>query len=229
VRLVRAADDVSIALPTLVKTNDPFAVRLTVGPNYEDVARTYNIEVPLPAGVTYVAGSGGSARGRSVVVEVTTPAGTTTNTEASFQVRAQRSLGGRTLTFTATNTVNNPNSIAESTSADVKLSRYAFSGFLFPTPPDSTVIGGLPVILNFQVRDAATNRPIRGLVVNIDVKNAAGEVVLPSAPANTPVFDNYFHSFGTSGWKAGKYTATATLDDGTSYSMSFNLWRLFGR
>jgi subtilisin family serine protease len=234
VQFKRGANDLTISAPAdVVKAGTPFSVSLQVSANADQQARKYHISVPLPAGINYVNGSGGTLSAGAVTFDVTQPAGATTPITVAFQATSQKSNGGKTVTFTATHTVDNPNSIAESVSADIKVSKLGFSGFLFPTPPSSKVFIGWPTVLHFFVRDIATGRTVRDAKVTLSATNAAGEVVLPPTDAGNTVLGEFFYLLDTSSWKAGVYTVTATLDDGTAYSMNitvraFSLGALFG-
>ena len=90
------------------------------------------------------------------------------------------------------------------------------------------ILIGLPVILRFQVREAATNQALRGLTVGVQVTDRAGAVV-HEGDATSTLLSDYVHAFGTAGWAPGAYTVSVTLDDGTRYSMKLKLRKLFGR
>jgi hypothetical protein len=225
VRLLRAPNDVAISLPEVVKVGEAFPVQLTIGPNYDTVARRYQIRVQLPAGVNYVSGSGGRLTGRTVNFTVNTAAAVTTPTTVQFQVTPQRASSGTTLTFTATDTVNNPNSVAQTATDTSKVSGYIFSGFLSPRP-NSTVFAGWPTTIRFEIRDGATNTINRSTPVALQITNPDGSVLVDTTA--TGGARGHTYSWATNGLKSGLYGVKITLDDGTSYSMSVRIFSFRG-
>ena len=76
VKVVRGEDDVDIAVtPELVQVGDMLTVTSSVAANFTSEARTYNVSVPIPDGMSYVPGSadasGGSFDGSAVSFTVT--------------------------------------------------------------------------------------------------------------------------------------------------------------
>ncbi|UCC15094.1 MAG: S8 family serine peptidase, partial [Gammaproteobacteria bacterium] len=76
IRAVRGEDDVSIAVaPELVQIGGMIDVTASVKANFTSEARTYSVSVPIPEGMSYVAGSadasGGSFDGSAVSFTVT--------------------------------------------------------------------------------------------------------------------------------------------------------------
>jgi subtilisin family serine protease len=225
IRLLRAPNDVAIALPTLVKIGTAFPVQLTVGPNYDSVTRRYQIRVPLPTGVSYVNGSGGRLVRGAVVLNVSTPAGTTTPTPVQFQVTPQRASAGQALSFTATDTVNNPNSVAQTATATTQVSGYVFSGFLSPRP-NSTIFAGIPTTIRFEIRDGATNTLNTTMPVALQITNPDGTVAVDATVAGSARGHSY--AWRTNSLKSGVYGVKATLEDGTSYTMSVRIFSFRG-
>lgn len=225
VSLTRAPNDVSITLPSLVQTGTAFPVQLTVGPNYESVARRYQIRVPLPTGVNYVNGSGGRLSGRTVILSVNTPAATATPTQLQFQVTPQRASAGQALAFTATDTVNNPNSVAQTATANTQVSGFVFSGFLSPRP-NSTVFAGLSTNIRFEIRDGATNTLNTTMPVALQITNPDGTVATDATVAGSARGHSY--AWRTNGLRSGTYGVKVTLEDGTSYSMSVRVFSFRG-
>jgi len=227
-RMVREADDVSTKLPDLVSARTAFPVEVVIGPNYENVPRNYEIYLPLPEGVSYVDGSGGTLVGNEVVIDVSKDVGDTTSTTLAFEARVRSSLAGETVTFTANNVVDNANTVTETTTADVDVSAYVFSGFLNPTKPDSTVIAGRPALLRFRLTDGSRGGFLTDEEVALRVTNDIGDIMVEDTFKSVFLF-GYVHALNTREYDEGTYTVTAILPDGSEHSMPLNVkkWRWF--
>lgn len=223
-RLERGPDDVAIVLPERTRAPESMTVTLRVQPNFTAAPRTYDIEVPLPPGTSYIAGSGGTLVGDSVRFSVarlpTTPDAGTVQ-ELTFRVRvAGSSQPGLQLPFEQVNTVDAPDTAAESNVAVTSVQGFTFLGFLPPFTPGSSIPIGTVAPISFELRNAVTKEPIFFTVARAEVRDASGQLVAEGFFSG--VFQ-FVYEFDTTGLSPGPYTITAVLEDDFPYTMTVDL------
>jgi hypothetical protein len=224
VRIERGPDDVSIVVPERARVPESMTVRVRVQPNFTPTTRTYQIDVPVPPGTSYIAGSGGAFDGDSVrftVVRVPTTPAQGQVQELTFRVRVNGgSQPGTVLQFEQVNTVDAPDTAEESSVAPSALQAFTFTGFRAPITPGSNIQIGTVAPVKFRLVDAVTKAPIFFEIAQAEVRDASGQLV--ATGQFTGVFEFEF-AFDTTGLAPGQYTITAILSDSFPYSMKVNL------
>ncbi|HWN71181.1 MAG TPA: hypothetical protein VNM90_26265, partial [Haliangium sp.] len=223
VRITRGPDDVSVSVPERARLNESMTVTVRVQPNFTAAQRVYEIDVPLPFGTSYVAGSGGTFDGDSVhftVVRIPTTPDIGVVQELKFRVRVNSPAQGLFLDIAQSNTVNAPDTTVESSTAFFSVQAFTFLGFRPPIVNGSTIKIGNVAQAKFRLADAVTKEPIIFASALAEVRNASGQLV------QTGFFEGAFEfvfNFNTAGLSPGQYTITAVLSDGFPYSITVNL------
>jgi hypothetical protein len=223
VRITRGPDDVSVSVPALARINESMTVTVRVQPNFTSAQRVYEIDVPLPFGTSYIAGSGGSFDGDSVhftVVRIPTTPDIGVVQELTFRVRVGSGAQGQQLAIEQSNTVNAPDTTVESNEASFSVQAFTFLGFRPPVVNGSTIKIGNTALVKFRLADAVTKDPILFETALAEVRDASGQLV------RTGFFDGVFEfvfPFETAGLSPGQYTITAILSDNFPYSIKVNL------
>lgn len=223
-RLERGPDDVVVSVPERARADEVMDVAVHVQPNFTAERRTYDIQVALPEGTTYMPGSadasGGSFEDGSVRFRVTrvptTPALGKVQ-ELGFRVLVNPAAKGETLFMEQANTVDRPDTVPEGSEAFFGVQAFYFSGFLPPIKDGSEVAAGDIVPVRFQLYDVETKAIVFGAQAIAEVRDASGEVVqlgFFQSLGGELVFD-----FDTTGLAPGAYTITAQLSDGFAYDM----------
>lgn len=223
VRITRGPDDVSVSVPERARVNESMTVTVRVQPNFTAVQRVYEIDVPLPFGTSYIAGSGGSFDGDSVrftVVRIPTTPDIGVVQELKFRVRVGSDAKGQFLVFEQSNTVNAPDTAVESSGASFSVQAFTFLGFRAPITNGSTIKIGNLAPVKFRLADAVTKEPIFFASALAEVRDAGGQLVRTGFFEG--VFDFVFN-FDTAGLSPGQYTITAVLSDSFPYSIKVNL------
>lgn len=223
IRIERGPDDVSIVVPERARLTETMTVKVHVQPNFTPTTRTYQIDVPLPFGVTYLAGSGGSFDGDSVrftAVRVPTTPGQGQVQELTFRARVNIPAQGLELAFEQSNTVDAPDTTAEVSASFFRVQALTFTGFRAPITPGSSIPIGTVAPVTFRLLDAATKQPVIFEEAIAEVRDPNGQLV---ATGIFTGFLDFVFDFDTAGLAPGQYTITAILSDGFPYSMKVNL------
>jgi subtilisin family serine protease len=224
VRIERGPDDVKLTTPPRVAANEAIDVTLRVQPNFTAVNRVYDIEVPLPTGVKYIKGSGGTFDGDSVNFRVTriptTPAAGQVQT-LKFRAQITSVLKGQLTDLAQLNTVNAPDTAVESNGSSFNVQAYTFLGYNPPVTEGATIKIGQAVQVSFNAIEIDTKQPVFFGFAFAQVINASGVEV------RNGIFNGFLGRFtfvlDTTGLAPGQYTIRATLDDGFSYDLHVKL------
>jgi hypothetical protein len=224
VRIERGPDDVSVSVPSRVRAGESMTVSVRVQPNFQATNRVYDIDVPVPAGTTYVTGSGGTFDGDSVRFRVTriptTPDVGQVQT-LTFRLYVKSAAKGQILTAETLDTVNRPDTKVERSEGFFAVQAFTFMGFRSPVTNGATIKIGPTVPVSFQLADVETKQIISSGVAFAEVRDGSGQVI------RTGLFQGvsgvFTYSFATAGLTPGKYTITAVLSDGFDYTVSFSL------
>ncbi|GAB4564344.1 MAG: S8 family serine peptidase [Haliangiales bacterium] len=228
-RLERGLDDVRVSLPERTQVGEFVEVTTLVSPNFTSERRDYQIEVPLPPGTSYRAGSadadGGSFDGDSVnyqVARLPTAPGAGSTVALRFEMFVPPALKGLDLAVNAANTVDRPDTDVQVSGDAIQVQAYTEIGFLEPFGDGSVVSRGDTVLVTFQVVDVETKGFVFGDIADVHVRDASGNLVLADS-FEAAFFGFLDYNLDTTPLAAGTYTLTAVLDDGFDYSMSFTV------
>jgi hypothetical protein len=142
----------------------------------------------------------------------------------SFTATVKPQAHGRTVTLKQKNTVDNPGSRQERSRTSIEVNKlpYIFSGYFWlydGKTIDVDDISNVPV--SFMLFDPVTYRPAFKADANVEITDAAGNVVA-SGDAKYRWL-RYVYWWRVRNLEPGDYTVTTYLDDGTSHSVTVTL------